>query len=200
MTPPAPDAIQRKAAEVFARPEFQSGGLSAGWLRTVLRALADAFAWLGTLYDTAPVLFWALLIGCVLLLVALVAHIVLQLRWALAAGGRARADAHHAERVRRSAEYRAEAARRADAGDYTEAVRFLFLSLVYRFDERGRVGFQKAYTNREYLERAADRADVRAALRVMVDVLDDHWYGQTPCGRSRYEDCLTGYDRLAATA
>ena len=77
-------------------------------------------------------------------------------------------------------------------------MRFLFLSLVYRFDEAGRVSFRKAYTNREYLELSADRADVRAALRVMVDVLDDHWYGQTPCGRGRYDECRAGYDRLAA--
>ena len=48
--------------------------------------------------------------------------------------------------------YREEAARRAEAGDYTEAVRFLFLSLVYRFDERGRVSLHKDCTNREYLD------------------------------------------------
>ncbi|HEX4608532.1 MAG TPA: DUF4129 domain-containing protein, partial [Urbifossiella sp.] len=182
--------VREKAAEVFARTEFRSAGLS--WMR-------DFFAWLGSLHEVAPALFWLLLIGCVLLLIALVTHIALQLRWAFTAGrdGRAGADAHE-ERVRRSAAYRLEAGRRAEAGDYTEAVRFLFLSLVYRFDERGRVSFRKAYTNREYLDLVGGRADVRAALGVMVDVLDDHWYGQTPCGRPRYDDCLAVYDRLAA--
>ena len=195
MTPAAPDAIREMAAEVFARPEFQPGDVD--WLRRLLEALAGFFRWLGSLWDTNPLLFWVLLIGCVVLLLALLTHIVLQLKWAFAAAGRGRVDAARAERERRSEDYRLEAARRAAAGDYTEAVRYLFLSLVYRFDERGRVGFRKAYTNREYLELAADRADVRAALRVMVDVLDDHWYGQTPCGRDRYAECQAGYDRLA---
>lgn len=197
MTPPTPDAIRAATAEVFKLPEFRPGGALPEWVRGVLRALAEFFAWLGSLWDTSPLLFWTLLIGCVLLLAALVTHIVLQLRWAVAAGQR-RAEAARAERERRSAEYDREADARAAAGDFTEAVRFLFLALVYRFDEAGRVSFRKAYTNREYLELSADRADVRAALRVMVDVLDDHWYGQTPCGRGRYDECRAAYDRLAA--
>lgn len=198
MTPPTPDAIRAATAEVFKLPEFGAGGGLPEWVRAVVRALAEFFGWLGSLWDTSPLLFWTLLIGCVLLLVALVTHIVLQVRWAFAAAGRGRGDAARAERERRSDEYRREAERRAAAGDFTEAVRFLFLSLVYRFDEAGRVGFRKAYTNREYLELSADRADVRSALRVMVDVLDDHWYGQTPCGRGRYDECRAVYDRLAA--
>lgn len=197
MTPPPPDAIRTATAEVFKLPEFGAAGGLPQWVRGLLRVLAEVFAWLGSLWDTSPVLFWTLLVGCVLLLAALVTHIVLQLRWAVAAG-RGRAEAARAERERRSDEYRREADARAAAGDFTEAVRFLFLSLVHRFDEAGRVGFQKAYTNREYLELSAERADVRSALRVMVDVLDDHWYGQTPCGRGRYDECRAVYDRLAA--
>ncbi|MFO0797609.1 MAG: DUF4129 domain-containing protein [Gemmataceae bacterium] len=196
MTPPTPDAIRARAADVFALPEFGGGGPLSDWLRSALRALAEFFRWLGSLWDTNQPLFWTLLVGSVLLLGALVTHIVLQLRWAFAEAGRGRAEAARAERAARSEEYRLEAARRAAAGDYTEAVRFLFLSVVYRFDEAGRVGFRKAYTNREYLELSADRADVRAALRVMVDVLDDHWYGQTPCGRARYDECQAVYARL----
>lgn len=192
MTAPPPAAVRDAATEVFARPEFRPGGPPPDWLVLLVRPLAEFFAWLGTLYTGAPLLFWVLLVGCVLALVGMVALITYQVRAAFAGGG-GRAAAARAERVRRSAEYRAEADRRAAAGDYTEAVRFLFLSLVYRLDERGRVGFRTAYTNREYLALVGDRAE----LRVMVDVLDDHWYGQTPCGRDRYDACRAVYDRLA---
>jgi hypothetical protein len=101
-----------------------------------------------------------------------------------------------AERARLSQACRQEACDRAAAGDFTEAIRFLFLSLVYRFDEEGRVLFQQAYTNREYPGLFDDRPQVNQDLRVFVDVLDANWYGQQPTDRRRYEECLALYDRL----
>ena len=44
----------------------------------------------------------------------------------------------------------------------------------------------------------ADRLPARDALGVLVDTLDEHWYGQRPCPRPRYEECRAVYDRLAA--
>ena len=196
--PPPADRVKKTVREVFDRPEFRDRADDSGnWLT---RQLAAFIAWLASLRATAPVLFWVLLVGCLAALVGIVALVVWQARSAFAGRDAARAKAHREERERLSAAYRDEADRRAAAGDYTEAVRFLFLSLVYRFDERGRVSFHKAYTNREYLDLLGDRVPVRDALRVLVDALDDHWYGQRPCGRPQYEECRAVYDRLAATA
>lgn len=195
---PSADAVRGKRAEVFSRPEFRPNEPGPGsWL---WRQLRDFFVWLGSLYDGNPILFWVMLVGCLVALVALLALMAYQISSVFARGGRggaaARGDA--AARVRLSAQHRAEADRRAAAGDYTEAVRYLFLSLIYRLDERGRVNLHKDYTNREYLELVGDRTRVRDALRVMVDTLDDHWYAQRPCDRERYEACLAIYDRLVA--
>jgi hypothetical protein len=110
---------------------------------------------------------------------------------------RARASAGQTDRVRRSAAFLEESDRRAKAGDYSEAIRFLFLALVYRFDERGRVSFDQSYTNREYLELLGDRPTVREALQVLVDNLDDHWYGQWPCRKEEYDTCRAAFDRLS---
>ena len=33
-------------------------------------------------------------------------------------------------------------------------------------------------------------------LKVFVDTLDDHWYGQRATERERYENCLTLYESL----
>lgn len=192
--PPADD-VRAAADRVFARPEFRPS--EPGPVNWLLRQLGDFFRWLGTLYDGSPLLFWTLLVGCLVLLVLMLVLIGFQLRTVFAGGGR-RAEADRAERVRRSAEYAAEADRRAAAGDFTEAVRYLFLSLVYRFDERGRVNFRTAYTNREYLGLLADRATVQGPLRLLVDTLDDHWYGQRPCDRPQYDRCRAVYDRLTA--
>src|SRR5207237_2702926 len=95
-----------------------------------------------------------------------------------------------------SADYADEARRRAEAGDYTEAIRCLFLSLIYRLDESGRVAFHKAYTNHEYLDLVADQAEVRAGLSVFVEALDEHWYGQRPASPEQYRQCLALAERL----
>lgn len=194
-TPPA-DAVRETRAEVFNRPEFKSGAVKDNWL---LRILRDFFGWLNSLYDTARWLFWLLLISCLVLLALIVFHIVYSVRKAFGSN-RTRDDKSggHAARILLSTGYRQEADRRAAAGDYTEAVRFLFLSLVCRFDEQGRVSLHKAYTNREYLRLLGDQTPARAALRVLVDTLDDHWYGQRVCERQQYEECLAIYERLLA--
>jgi uncharacterized membrane protein len=194
---PAPELVREKAAAVFERPEFQSAAPSQGnWFS---RQFFAFFRWLGGLHEHSPPLFWLILIGCILALIAILVLIVFQIRAVFASRDQANpAGTLDSERVRRSAEFRQEATRLATAGDYTEAVRFLFLSLVYLYDERGRVSFHKEYTNREYLDLLGDRLPIRAALQVLVDTLDDHWYGQRACLRDHYLTCTAVYDRLAA--
>jgi hypothetical protein len=193
---PPPETVRGKKTEVFNRPEFKPKEPGAGgWF---WRQIRDFFIWLGSLYDGSPFLFWVMLIGCLLLLALMIGLMAYQIRSAFVLGGRSGAAARDqaAHRLRLSVAHREEADRLAAAGDYTEAVRYLFLSLIYRFDERGRVSLHKDYTNREYLDLVGDRLPVRDALRVMVDTLDDHWYAQRPCDRERYEACLAVYNRL----
>jgi tetratricopeptide (TPR) repeat protein len=197
---PSPDSatIHQKLAEILARPEFRQHLQNLSWLARVLK---DFFAWLGSLYDNAPGLFWLILGVCVTLLLLLLAHIIWTARQAFATG-EAAVDAREAaeRRQRLSHAYQQQALDRAAQGEYTEAIRFLFLSLVYRFDEEGRVLFQRAYTNREYLTLFADRPGVNEDLRVFVDTLDDHWYGQQPSDAGRYQECLSLYERLRRQA
>jgi hypothetical protein len=178
----------------LARPEFAPPGGAQLWL---LQRLADFFDWLGGLREVNPILFWVLLAGALLLLALLAAHIAWTVRRALFVGPRLAGSEPPGERRERlSLAYWEEARRRAARGEFTEAIRFLFLSLVYRFDESGRALFQEAYTNREYLGLFADRPQVQAELRVFVDTLDEHWYGQRPTDEQQYRDCLALYERL----
>lgn len=183
--------------QVLSQPEFHAGA-DFSWLGRALRAL---FGWLGGLSDTAPVLFWLLVIGLTLLLALLLAHIAWTVRRVLAVGERPATPEEIAERRQRlSQAYQQEARDRAARQDYTEAVRYLFLALVYRLDEEGRVLFQRAYTNREYLALFADRPEVNRDLRVFVDTLDANWYGQRPTDEQRYADCLARYEGLLRRA
>ena len=195
--PPHPDreTIRERLDDIYSRPAFRRGDDSPGWFRRQFQALLD---WLSSLRGTAPLLYWLLLCLCAAALGALLFAVSRKVRRAFFVGDAARQTAAtRAERRQLSRTYEEEARRRADAGEFTEAVRFLFLALVYRFDERGRVLFRQSFTNREYLELFADRPTVAEGLRVFVDALDDHWYGQRPTDEQQYQRCLALFRTLA---
>jgi hypothetical protein len=193
---PSDDEVRRQLKEVLSRPEF-SGGSRENWLQRLGKWLSDIFHWLGGLSDTDPVLYWVLLVGCLVLLVLLLTHIGWTVRRVLFTTPLSHgSDRGERQRSQLSRTYWEEARRRAADMDFTEAIRFLFLSLVYRFDESGRVNFQQAYTNREYLALFADRPAVHDPLKVFVDTLDDYWYGLRSTDRRQYEDCLALYEGL----
>jgi hypothetical protein len=195
--PPAPDEVRKKLDGVFRRPEFRPQDPDS-WLRDLFRAIGRFLQWLGGLREAAPLLFWLLLSICVGLLVFLAVVVVRKTVTMFYNPGSAAQWAAARQRALRSAEFAAEADRRAAAGDYTEAIRCLFLSLVYRYDESGRVNFREAFTNHEYLGLFDGRPAVQNDLRLFVDALDEHWYGQRPASAAEYQRCRAAYEGLGA--
>ncbi|MGB8644950.1 MAG: DUF4129 domain-containing protein [Anaerolineae bacterium] len=65
----------------------------------------------------------------------------------------------------------------ASAGDYRAAMRELYLATLLLLDERGRIRFDSALTNREYLQAAAREPALAAALTPVVEAFDRTWYG-----------------------
>jgi hypothetical protein len=193
--PPQDERVRGKVVEILSRPEFSPP--DPGWEERLIAALRRIFEWLGTLHETSQPLFWLILITCLTLLILLLAHIVWTV-WKAFFVRRDRAinDPQREERHRLSTDYGAEARRQASLGEYTEAIRFLFLSLVYRFDESGRISFQQAYTNREYLSLFAEQPALYEQLRTFVDILDDHWYGQRPASAAQYQRCDALYRQM----
>jgi hypothetical protein len=198
---PHPDdaAIHARINEILSRPEFASNPPFNFW-RWLLEKVLDLFRSLGALGATAPALWWTLVIVSMLALVALLTHITLTLRglwWSRVSHADEDDDDDLRERRGRlSLAYREEALHCASQGDFTEAIRYLFLSLVYHFDEGKRVLFRKNLTNREYLGLFEDRPDVYANLKVFVDTLDERWYARRSSEPSHYESCLALYERL----
>jgi len=191
----SPDEIRQSLERVYAREEFS--GAPANSLERISQWISQYFRWLGELGSRSPLLFWILLVACLGMLIMLLAHLAWTIRKSLTTGASlsgARAGPDRHERL--SSTYWEEALRKSGQGEFTEAIRCLFLSLVYRFDESGRVNFLRACTNREYLSLFADRPEVQSALRVFVDTLDDCWYGQRTADRARYQDCLARYEGL----
>jgi Domain of unknown function (DUF4129) len=190
---PSPERISKALDDVFARREFDT---TPPWIN-LAKMLADFFAWLGSLSGSAPVLFWVLVIGCVVVLTLLLIHISWAVLSVISAAQRARREmAGQQQRRYLSGSYATAADQAARAGDFTEAVRCLFLCLVYHFDESGRISFLPAGTNREYLGRFADRPAVHRDLAVFVDTLDDNWYGQRPTPPEQYRQCRDRFDSI----
>jgi hypothetical protein len=194
---PAGPQIARNLEEVYDRPEFlppRAPSWIGNWLNEKLR---DFFFWLASLHSTSPVLYYVLLVGCLVTLALLLFHIGWTIHRAVFVSARGKAAPSAAsERTKLSARFHEEALLRAQQEDYTEAIRCLFLSLVYLYDESGRVSFRRAYTNREYLGLFAQKPDAQAHLKQFVDTIDDHWYGVRPTQAGRYEECLALYESL----
>ncbi len=196
---PHPDApaVRERLDDIFSRPVLRR--TAADSPDVFGRLLRRFFEWLGSLRERSPFAFWLLLVLCGALLGLLALFVARRVRRVFYVGeGRRRARAPDERRREVSRAWRDEAARRAGCGDFTEAVRCLFLSLVYRLDETGQVLFRQSVTNREYLRLFDDRPALATALGEFVDVLADHWYGQRPTDESLYRHCLAVYEGLGA--
>jgi hypothetical protein len=89
---------------------------------------------------------------------------------------------------------RAAAEAAAGAQDYRKAIRHRYLATLLALDEAGRVRFDPALTNHEYLQRAP--APLRDPLQPLVGIFERLWYGGFPATAEDYH----AYQVLAARA
>src|SRR5262249_13661448 len=140
---PDDERIHEKLSDILARPEFDPQPAEPWFLQLLDRF----FKWLGSLSGSSPSLYWLLLISCVLLLLLLLGHIAWTLYRVFYLGFHGPAESGTRDRRQRlSNEFREQARLSAERGDYTEAIRLLFLAIVFRLDESGRVLFPRSYT------------------------------------------------------
>lgn len=98
----------------------------------------------------------------------------------------------------------AQARAAADAGDWRQAVRKVYIALLHDLDKRAIVSLNPAWTNREYLNAVRAQGRLYPAMRELTDRFDVLWYGRHPGDRETYEQCLSRYYEaqaaLSATA
>lgn len=103
-----------------------------------------------------------------------------------------------------AADLLAQARAAADAGDWRQAVRKVYIALLHDLDKREIVSLHPAWTNREYLNAVRAQARLYPAMRELTDRFDVLWYGRHPGDRETYEQCLSRYYEaqaaLSATA
>jgi hypothetical protein len=188
-------SINEQLSRIFARSEFQEQqpepwDFIVEWLKTW-------FKWLGGLYDGSPLFFWILFAISLIVLVFLLAHMAYTV-YRVFSADRFFREQSSGKSLRRqlSLHYQTLAEEAKQKQDYTEAIRYLFLSLVYHYDENDQFAFRPALTNREYLAGFTDRAPLLQQLTGFVDVLDNHWYGMRPCSEATYQSYRQSFDQL----
>ena len=76
--------------------------------------------------------------------------------------------------------------------NFRDALRFLYLSAILHLQEQGILTYDKSLTNLEYLHTLQVHAELQEALRPVIQVFDDVWYGYKPCNA----DTIANYQEL----
>ena len=167
------------------------GGAGGGTALAVFLLLSFGGALLGLLGPLVLPVGGAL--GVVVVL-AVLGFLGINLRRNRAADARAVAGAFAAEVGWTAAQACAAAAAAAGSGDFRRAVRYRYLATLLTLDESGRMRFDPALTDGDYLRRAP--LALRDPLRPLVAGFQRFWYGGYPAGAGDYH----AYQALAAGA
>ena len=178
------DALKRLqailAAPPYSRPQPAPppAWLTAflNWLGRIIEAILRPLGAVAP--GTANVVAWAIGLIGLAALIAVIVYLLAGLRRGVIAEARPPTDDPEANLTAREALDQASILARD--GDYRTAVRFLYLAALLRLDERGLLRYDRALTNREYLERIGDNPKLQAALQPIVETFDSVWYGSTP--------------------
>jgi len=95
-----------------------------------------------------------------------------------------------------AAEGRRKSEEAASGGDYRSAIRYRCLALLLAFDEVGKLHFDRAATNREYLFRAP--GDLQGELQPLLARFDAVWYGGEPTDEAEWQAYTTQASSIEA--
>lgn len=179
----APADAHTRLQQILDRPPFKQADPDSAanrWWRDfwewIFRVLDSILSPIGPIVGRGgPAIGWVIGgIGAVLL-IAVMLYLLIGLRRGMVAEARVAADDPEARLTAKTA--LSQAGDLARGGDYRTAVRYLYLSALLWMDERGTLRYDRALTNREYLERMRDNPALRERLAPIVETFDRVWYG-----------------------
>jgi len=198
---PSPDAIREAAREVISRPYYDldiaSRRDTLPFIFRLIEWLLTPFRWLYEAMEGWPeVVRWIVVIVCVLVLIALLAHIAYTLVTAIRGPGTRRGKQYlpeHRELNPMDLEQEAEAA--GSRGDYIGAIRLLFRAALRRIELAEKKALRPGWTNRELLRRYRARPFV-GSLERFVETIEQKWYGGGVCEQADYLTCRSEHARI----
>ena len=137
---------------------------------------------------TADVLLW---IGC-LMLIGLTLFFIQQIRRNLVAEVGDKGTEAEMDNVTTAQAALTQSEIAVTSHNFRDALRFLYLSAILHLQERGILTYDKSLTNLEYLHTLRANVELQEALRPVVQVFDDVWYGYKPCNA----DTIANYREL----
>lgn len=87
----------------------------------------------------------------------------------------------------------------AEAGNYREAVRQLYLSALLSLEEHALIRYDRSLTNREVLAQVQKQQTVQSHLQPIVETFDNVWYGIHEPDQTTFSDYAQEIDELAET-
>lgn len=85
----------------------------------------------------------------------------------------------------------------AQAGNYRDAVRQLYLSALLSLEEHNFIRYDRSLTNREVLAQVQKKQTVQSHLQPIVETFDDVWYGIHEPDQTTFSDYAQEIDQLA---
>ena len=137
---------------------------------------------------TADALLW---VGC-LMLIGLTLFFIRQIRRNLVAEIRDKVPESEMDNVTTAQAALTQSEIAVKSHNFRDALRFLYLSAILHLQERGILTYDKSLTNLEYLHTLQAHVELQEALRPVIQVFDDVWYGYKPCNA----DTIASYREL----
>ncbi|HEY7914923.1 MAG TPA: DUF4129 domain-containing protein [Blastocatellia bacterium] len=85
-------------------------------------------------------------------------------------------------------------------GDFRNAIRRLYIALLYELSERRLIELEDSATNREYLARLSGKGALEKAMAYMTDRFDYFWYGMIPTSGEDFSAYLARYKEAVQSA
>ncbi len=196
-----PDAqkVRARVEAILSSPEYDTGvprNVPNPLLERIFQKFKDLFEALSRLGETAPALFWMILVACLAILAAIFTHAGWVLFRALRAA-RSEAPGGACPRTRRKDDPRAlleRAAAAAAQGRFTEAIRLCHRAAILALDSRGIVRFHESLTTGDYAARLRGRPREREPFGALAQMYEAAYFGLAPVGDPEASECR----RLAA--
>jgi hypothetical protein len=97
-----------------------------------------------------------------------------------------------------TSDFLAEARRLYEAGDYSEAMIYLFSHELVLLDKHHVIRLAKGKTNRQYLRETRQRPVLRGVLEPAIIAFEDVFFGRKRLSRERFEACWNRLDEFHA--
>jgi hypothetical protein len=86
-------------------------------------------------------------------------------------------------------DFLATARRHYEAGNYSQAIIYLFSYQLLQLDHHQIIRLAKGKTNRQYLRETKRRPELRGVLEATMIAFEDVFFGKHPLDRARFEAC-----------